>query len=421
MLTDTKIRKTKPGDRPIKLTDSNGLYLNISPTGGKVWRYRYKIAGKEKLLTIGDYPDVGLADARTARDEARREVKAGRDPSALKKLGRAQVASDGENTFRKQATEWFEINKSQWAVKHAADVWRSFEKEAFPDLGDSPVKEITALDVLDTLRKVETRGAKDTARRIRQRISHVFQFCIAKGIADTDPAAQVEKAMAPITRGRQPAITSSLEAIREIIERVDNTPGHPVTKLANRLLALTALRPGTLVKTPWEELEGIEEEDPVWVVPAARMKLRQHLKDDERRDHLIPLSTQAVETIKALYTLSGRGPLVFPNTRHAHKPMSENAIGYLLNRAGYHHKHVPHGWRSSFSTIMNERRPDDRHIIDFALAHVPKDKVEAAYNRALYLKQRKEILQDWADLLMTGQKPVADLLKLPRRVNKRLL
>jgi len=419
MLTDTKIRKTKAGDKPVKLTDSNGLYLNVSPAGSKVWRYRYRIDGKEKLLTIGDYPDISLADARIARDDARREVKAGRDPSALKLLGRAQAASDSSNTFEVQAREWFEINKPMWAEKHADDVWRSFKKEAFPDLGARPVKEITALDVLDMLRKVEKRGAKDTARRIRQRVSHVFQFCIAKGIAESDPAAQVEKAMAPLSRGRQPAVTDLAE-VREIIERVDSTPGHPVTKLANRLLALTVLRPGTLIKTPWEELEEVEEEEPVWIVPAARMKLRKQFKDDERRDHIVPLSSQAMDTIRALYSLTGRGPLVFPNTRHAHKTMSENAIGYLLNRAGYHHKHVPHGWRAAFSTVMNERRPEDRHIIDFTLAHVPKDKVEAAYNRALYLRQRRDILQEWADLLMAGQMPVSDLLKLPRRVNRKV-
>ena len=420
MLTDTKIRKTKAGDKPIKLADTNGLYLNISTTGGKVWRYRYKIGGKEKLLTIGDYPHISLAEARKVRDSARQDVKAGRDPSQLKLLSRIQTEGDQKNLFRKQALEWFEINKTQWVTKHATDVWRSFEKEALPDLGDLPVKEISALQVLDMLRKVEQRGAADTARRIRQRVSHVFQFCIAKGICEIDPASQVEKAMAPISRGRQPAITD-LDTVREIIKRCDETPAHPVTKLAHRLLALTALRPGTLITTPWEEFEDLEDQENIWIIPAARMKLKKQYKDDERRDHLVPLSSQALETIRGLHKLTGRGPLAFPNTRHAHKSMSENAIGYLLNRAGYHHKHVPHGWRSAFSTVMNERKPEDRAIIDFTLAHVPKDRIEAAYNRALYLKQRKRILQEWADLLMADQMPIDEVIKLPRRINRKLI
>ena len=419
MLTDVQIRKIKPREKAFKLTDSLGLHLYVPPTGRKVWRYKYRFDGKEKLLTIGEYPAISLSDARKVRDEARAEVKAKRDPADLRRRKHQEERLEAGRTFEIEAREWFEINKSQWAEKHAADVLRSLEKEAFPEFGSTPVKDITALKVLDMLRKVEKRGAVDTARRIRQRCSHVFQFCIAKGICESDPAAQVEKAMAPLKRGRQPAVTT-LEGARDVIRKADQTPGHPVTKLANRLLALTALRPGTLITTPWSEFEDLDEDDPVWVIPAARMKLRLEHKNDERRDHLVPLSPQAVETIKALHSLTGRGPYVLPNSRHAHKPMSENAIGYLLNRAGYYHKHVPHGWRAAFSTVMNEKRPDDRQIIDLTLAHVPKDRIEAAYNRALYLKQRKEILRDWANILMANQLPVSEVIKLPRRVNKGL-
>ena len=233
-------------------------------------------------------------------------------------------------------------------------------------------------------------------------------------LATNDPAAIVQKALKPVKKGRQPAMTTLAQA-REIIERVDREPAHPVTKLAMRLLALTVVRPGTLIGTTWTEFERLDADRPTWTVPAARMKLKLMYKDDERRDHLVPLARQAVETIDAVRKLTGRCPFVFPNARHAHKPASENALGYLLNRAGYHHRHVPHGWRSTFSTVMNERFRDDRQIIDLMLAHVPENKVEGAYNRAEHIGRRRELAQEWADLLMKGQMPVEELLTLPRR------
>ncbi len=188
-----------------------------------------------------------------------------------------------------------------------------------------------------------------------------------------------------------------------------------MTKLALRILALTVVRPGTLIATPWKEWRDLEDSEPVWQIPAERMKLRLRHKDDEARDHLVPLATQTIEAIKALWTHTGKGPLAFPNTRHSHKPLSENAIGYLLNRAGYHQKHVPHGWRATFSTVMNERFRSDKPVIDLMLAHTPKDKVEGAYNRALHIDRRRELAQEWADLILEGAMPAADLLLGPRR------
>lgn len=220
--------------------------------------------------------------------------------------------------------------------------------------------------------------------------------------------------MAPLVKGRQPAITHLSDA-REILAKVEATPAHPVTKLAMRLLALTVVRPGTLATTPWTEFANLDPEAPTWQVPAARMKLRAHLKNDESRDHIVPLSRQASETIEAIRVLTGRGPYVVPNGRTAQKPMSENALGYLLNRAGYHHRHVPHGWRSTFSTVMNERFPADRPVIDLMLAHVPKDKVESAYNRAAHLERRLALAQLWADLIMEGRPAARDLLTGRRR------
>jgi integrase len=297
--------------------------------------------------------------------------------------------------------------------QHAYDILHSLERDVFPDLGAAPIKSISAANVLSVLRKIENRHALETARRIRQRISAAFVYAIASGRAENDPAAAVQKAMKPIRKGRQPALTD-LEQAREILRRAEATPASPVTKLALRLLALTALRPGTLITTPWVELDDLDPGTPVWQVPAARMKLRLQYKDDEARDHLVPLARQAVDVIKALRKLTGRTPYLFPNQRHAHRPASENAMGYLLNRAGYHHRHVPHGWRATFSTVMNERYKHDRHIIDLMLAHMPKDSVEVAYNRAEHLERRIELAQAWADLIMADQMPIDELLNLRR-------
>lgn len=412
-LTDIQIRKAKAGDKPLKLTDGGGLYLHIPPTGNRVWRLRYEIGGKEKLLTLEPYPDMSLSDAREARAAAKKLLREGKDPSAEKRRTVGRKADTGQ-TFETLARDWHKMSASQWTDIHGHDVLHSLERDVFPALGTRSISDISAADVLEVLREIEGRPAIETAKRVRQRMSAVFVFAIASGVASSDPAAIVQKALKPLKKGRQPAITTPAEA-SNILRAVDATPAHPLNKLAMRLLALTVVRPGTLLATPWTELRGLDAANPLWTIPAARMKLKLMYKDDERRDHLVPLSTQAVEIIKAAERLSGRSPYVFPNARHAHKPASENMLGYLLNRAGYHHRHVPHGWRATFSSIMNERFPADRHIIDLMLAHTPKDRVEGAYNRAEHIERRREIAQDWADFITEGLTPIEDLVELPRR------
>lgn len=411
MLTDTKIKSSKPADKAYKLPDGGGLHLFVSPAGGKLWRFRYQFGGKEKLLSLGAYPTVTLADARKGRDDAKVVLKNGRDPSAQKRLAKVAATTD---TFEAVAREWYELQAPLWAERHAHDVLVSLQRDVFPTFNAVPIKSITAQEVLALLRKIEKRDAKETARRVRQRMSAVFVFAIASGRAENDPAAVVKTAMAPMKKGRQPAITDLAKA-REMLAKAESENAHPVTKLALRILALTAVRPGTLATTPWREWSDLDTNQPTWQIPSERMKLRLQHKDDAARDHLVPLSLQATEAIAALRTVSGRGPLAFPNSRHASKPLSENAIGYLLNRAGYHHKHVPHGWRATFSSVMNERYPLDRAVIDLMLAHTPKDKVEGAYNRALHLSRRRELAQAWADLILDGFPPASSLLEGPRR------
>lgn len=412
MLTDTEIRKAKPGDKPRKMSDGGGLYLAVSPTGSKLWRMKYRFADKENVLSFGPYPEVTLAEARAKRDEARALLRDGQNPSIEKRKQKAAAIFDTGTTFEAVAREWHDENKSKWTAVHCYDVLHSLERDVFPSLGQLPIKSITAPMVLKALRAIEDRSARETARRIRQRMSAVFVFAIASGRGENDPAAIVQGAMKPIRKGRQPAVTD-LEEAREILRKIDQQPSNPATRLAIRLLALTALRPGALATTPWEEINGLD--GALWTVPASRMKLALHLKDDETRDHLVPLSRQALETIEALRPFTGATPYLFPNGRTSQKPMSENAMGYLLNRAGYHHRHVPHGWRATFSTVMNERYPLESRIIDLMLAHTPKDKVESAYNRAAHLARRTELAQEWADLLMVDQMPLDDVMGVRRR------
>lgn len=411
-LTDAAIRKAKPAAKPYKLTDGGGLHLYISTAGGKLWRYRYEIDGKEKTLSIGKYPAVSLQDARSARDRARSTLATGADPSLAKRAERATFRAQAADTFETLAREWHGLNKPRWVPVHASDVLTSLERDVFPTLGPLPVRDITPPQVLALMRQIEQRGAVETAHRIRQRISAVFVYAIATGRGEADPAGVIKGALARPTTRRQRAITD-LDKARQIIRDVDANPGYAITKLAIRLLALTALRPGVIASTPWRELPpGVTE----WIIPARRMKLSLDRKADEAHDHIVPLSRQARDLIETLRQITGAGPLAFPNTRHAHKPMSENAMGYMLNRAGYHHRHVPHGWRSTFSTIMNERYPADRAIIDLMLAHLPANAVEGAYNRAKHIGRRTELAQIWADLITDGAASPASLIGQPVRI-----
>jgi len=399
-LTDVAVRKAIPRDKPFKLFDGGGLHLMVMPGGGKLWRMRYALAGKEKLLSFGPYPEVGLAAARAAREDARQTLRAGRDPSLDRRMRRAQAANT-ERFFEAVARAWHSRQTPRWTARHASDVLDSLEAHVFPKLGTLPVGEITPPMVLTVIQAIERRPAVETARRVRQRVSAVFVYAIASGLAVDDPASKIAAALAPQVKGRQPAITD-LEKLRAMLRDVEAAPAHPTTRLAMRFLALTAVRPGEVRGMLRHEAEG-----DLWRVPAERMKMR--------REHWVPLSKQAQEALAAASPLAGKGGIAFPSSRWAHRPLSENALGYALNRAGYHGHHVPHGFRAAFSTIMNERFPPDRAVIDLMLAHVPGNSTEAAYNRALHLDRRRELAQIWADLLLDGFPPADDLLDLARR------
>ena len=404
-LTDREVRAAKPREKPYRVADGGGLHLQVQPTGARLWRYRYEFGGKEKMLALGSYPEVTLAQAREAREAARRLLRQHRDPAVEKRLQRAAAVAQHGQTFEGMARAWHQQNAPGWSPRHAWDVLNSLEVYAFPVLGPLPVRAITPPMVLNMLRAIETRPAVETAHRVRQRVSAVFVHAIASGLAEQDPAAVVKPALKPVQRGRQPA-ASTLEEARAVLEAAEASPAHPATRLGLRLLALTVVRPGELRAARWSEFE-LEGPEPMWRVPAERMKMK--------REHWVPLAPEAVQVLEAMRRLSGTGELVFPSARHAHRPMSENAIGYLLNRSGFHGRHVPHGWRATFSTVMNERHRPDRQVIDLMLAHAPEDKVEGAYNRALHMDRRRELAREWAGLLLEGQPAAADLVGLPRR------
>ncbi|QQV79066.1 integrase arm-type DNA-binding domain-containing protein [Sphingomonas aliaeris] len=418
MLTDTQAKKAKGGEKPYKLADAGGLFLLVSTTGNRSWRMKYRFAGKEKLLTFGIYPDVSLIQAREKREKAKAILRDGRDPAVEKKQEAAARTLGAWNTFEACARAWHELNRPRWSAVHAGNVIVSLENDLFPSIGAMPIKDITEALLLEALRKVERRGAIETAHRIRQRASDVFAYAAAGGMRSGDPAAVVKSLLKPKPKAtKQPALTNLVEC-RQLIADVEAENASPITKLANRLIALTAVRSAVQRHCRWTELEGLESENPIWRVPPGTMKLALRLKDDIEFEHIVPLSRQAVEAIEAVRPLTGHLPFLFPNDRHAHRPMSENAVRALIIRANgaiYKHRHCAHGWRSSFSSVMNEwrrreGRPDDREVINLMLAHVAEDKVEGAYNRAAHMERRRELAQVWANLILNDAPPAVSLL-----------
>lgn len=382
------------------------MYLLVTPSGGKLWRWNHAYGGKQKSMAFGIYPMVGLVAARAKRDEARAYLDEGKDPGTVKNLRIEANLEAARDTFELVAREWRTSSKSQWAAVHADDVLRSLERDVFPAIGELPIAELTAPWILEVLKQIENRGAIETAKRVRQRISAVFVCAIAKGIAERDPAEKLGAALKPLRKGRQPAITD-LVRLRKMMNDTEEDYARPVTRLALRLLVMTAVRPNEIRGARWDEFGDLDGSAPLWRIPAKRMKGDLDRKGEIGGDHLVPLAPQSVNVLRTLWPVTGGGSLLFPSNRHGHRPMSVNAIGYLLSRAGYHGRHVPHGFRAAFSTIMNEwaereGKNGDRQIIDLMRAHVPKEKVEGACNRAAYMERRRELAVSWSDILTQG-------------------
>ena len=428
MLTDMAVRQAKPRQKDYKIADSEGLYLFVSKAGLRSWRLKYRFAGKERRLVLGRYPEMGLKEARDRKADARRLLSDGRDPGIEAAKAKVERAVATANTFETLARGWYDLQKDRWTPIHSRDVITSLEKEVFPWVGVLPISEIDEPMVLSVLRKIEKRGAIETAHRVRQRMSAVFVHAIAEGAGTRDPAAIVTKALKPVPRAKKRPAFLSLDTLQDMVRKTEAEPASPLTKLASRFLALTAQRPGMIRALPWDEIEGVDWQSnelcpgALWRVPAHRMKLDKELKSDEGFEHLVPLSQQAIDVLRAAWVLTGRGPLIFPSNRNAHRPMSENTLSYFYNRCGYQGRHVPHGWRASFSTIMNEwaernGSPGDRHVIDLILAHVPEgvSGSEGAYNRAAYMERRRELLDVWGATLLDAFPAPHKMLGWPSR------
>jgi integrase len=384
-LSDTAARKAKGRDKPYKLADAGGLYLLVKPDAAKYWRLKYRHAGKERLLAIGVYPQTSLAEARQAREDAKRLIKQGLDPVTYRKQQRHVAEANAANTFGAVAREWLEKYGHRWVPIHLERVSQSLKLNVLPDLENRPIREITAPELLATMRRVEHRGALDMAQRVLQRCSAVFRYGVAAGHCDRNPAADLRGALKPPKRGN----FASLAAVDlpEYLKKLETYDGKIETRLALRLLLQTFVRTTELRAAEWTEFDIDAAE---WRIPAARMKMGA--------EHIVPLSMQALALLEELRPLTGHSRFLFPNQANPQTCMSENTMLYALYRMGYHSRATGHGFRTTASTILNEQG-FDADAIERQLAHAERNKVRAAYNKAEYLPARRKMMQAWADYL----------------------
>jgi integrase len=383
MLTDKELRNSKPRDKPYKLAAGGGLHLLVNPSGSRLWRLKYRVSGREKLLSFGMYPEVSLKLARERRDDARRLLSKGIDPGAQRK---AEKAADAD-TFEAVAREWFEKFAPSWALSHSSKVIRRLKVDVFPWLGSRPIRSISPPDLLGCLRRIEARGVIETAHRVHQCCGQIFRYAVATGRAERDPSADLRGALAPVTGKHLASITEPVK-IGALLRAMDSYVGTHIARCALRLAPLVFVRPGELRSAEWAEfdLDGTE-----WRIPAERMKARAL--------HIVPLSRQAVEILRELHPLTGSGRYLFPSARTASRPMSNNTVNGALRRLGYTTDEMTgHGFRSMASTLLNEQGWH-RDAIERQLAHGERDEVRAAYNYAEYLPERRKMMQAWADFL----------------------
>lgn len=387
-LSDTAIRAAKPREKQFKLNDEKGLLLIVRPTGGKLWRLKYRFAGKEQQFTIGTYPEVGLKEARERRDAARALLAQGKNPSAEKKREKVAAAISAGNTFKLVAEEY--IAKRQREGAAAATVAKAqWHLARLEKLHNRPIAEIEAFEVLDVLRKLETRGNLEAARQIRAFASRVFRYGVATTRCKTDPAALLVGALIAPRVKNHAALTDPQE-VGELLRAIDGYEGQPSTHYALSLAPHVFVRPGELRQAEWSEFDL---ESAIWAIPASRTKMR--------KEHAVPLSRQAVAILRKAARISGAGNLAFPGLR-GNRPISNNTMNAALRRLGYGHDDMTaHGFRAMASTLLNQSgkwRPD---VVERALAHGERDKIRAAYNRAQYWDERVEMAQWWSDYLDT--------------------
>jgi integrase len=389
-LTDVRVRNAKSQSKPYKLSDGGGMYLLVKPDGGRYWRLDYRFAGKRRTLALGVYPITTLASARTQRDEARQLLARDIDPNATKKAKKRAAKLCRENTFESIAREWLANQRQKLAPRYSALILARLEVDIFPQIGSRPIVEIAAPELLDVLRKVEKRGVIETARRLRQICGQVFRYAVASGRANYDPSVDLRGALKSPgrPRGHRAMRLNEVPAFLRTLEAYD---GAPRTRLALQLMILTFARTNELRAARWSEIENLDGSEPLWRIPADRMKMR--------REHIVPLSPQAVAVLRQLHALPGSAlnPFLFPSPAREGF-MSNNTMLYALYRMGYHGRATVHGFRALASTALNEMgfRAD---VIERQLAHQEQNSVRAAYNRAEYLSERRVMMNRWAERL----------------------
>lgn len=386
-LSEIKVRTVKPEEKQITLFDGRGLFLLVTPTGGKLWRFKYRFDSKAKLISLGTYPEISLEEARQRREEARQLLAHGVDPGAVRKAQK-QAETEETETFEVIAREWHTRFNHTWAPGHATKIINALTRDLFPWIGARPIKELKAPELLTTLRRIESRGTLETAHRVRGMMGQIFRYAVATGRAERDPAADLRGALPQPNENHHAAITDPKE-VAPLLRAIDGYTGHFVVKCALRLAPLVFVRPGELRHAEWTE---IDLDEATWNIPAEKMKMRE--------PHLVPLCRQAVEILKDLQPLTGLGRYVFPSARSFARPMSNNALLAALRRMGYSKEEMTgHGFRAMARTILDEVlqvRPD---FIEHQLAHAVRDPNGRAYNRTAHLAERKKMMQTWADYL----------------------
>ncbi|HDW2727356.1 TPA: tyrosine-type recombinase/integrase [Klebsiella pneumoniae] len=384
-LTARQVDTSKPKDKPYKLSDGGGLYLLVNPNGSRYWRLKYRIAGKEKLLALGVYPDITLAEARQKRADAKKVLAAGGDPGQEKQEEKQAKEQAVANSFERLAMEWHSHKSTSWSEGYAQHLLMYLKKDIFPFIGQKAITDISQVEMLNVLRKMEQRGVLDKLKKTRQACRQIFTYAIITGRAEHNPVSDLAGALKSPKQQHYPHLL--VDQIPDFLRALSEYSGSTITRNATRLLMLTGLRTIELRASEWVD---IDFDKGVWNVPAERMKMR--------RPHLVPISTQVRELLEEIYQLTGRGKYVFPGRNDAGKPMSEASINQVIKRIGYDGKATGHGFRHTMSTILHEQGYNTAWI-ETQLAHVDKNSIRGTYNHAQYLDGRREMLQWYADYM----------------------
>jgi integrase len=395
-LSDLQIRTAKPREKDYKISDGYGLYLLITPSGGKLWRIQYRYDDKQKLLSLGSYPQISLADARHQRDEARKLLANGIDPNMAKRAQKASRA-DGTNSFEVIAREWHTKFKETWSQSHAQVTITRLERDVFPWIGKRPISEIEPPEVLRVLQRIESRGAGETARRMKIVCGQVFRYAVATGRAKRDQTTDLKGALKPVIPKHMAALTDPKD-VAPLLRAIDDYKGSFIVKCALQLATLFFVRPGELRQAQWSE---INLETAEWNIPVERMKLPLKTKQARKGQfHLVPLSSQAIAILKELQPFTGNSKYVFPSHRTLSRPMSDNAVLSALRRMGYAKDEMSgHGFRAMARTILDEVLQVRTDFIEHQLAHAVRDPNGRAYNRTAHIAERRKMMQVWADYL----------------------